>query len=755
MIAPALALLLSSQDVNHNDCLWSPARATCLERKAAHDRGDFDQVEELIGREVEEVLGAMDGVTAPLSGLYLALCLPLEAGFNICDRRPERACARSYLDRYREVGCLEGPLQRPRYHTMLAREARRGWDDAAALEHLRRGEAEAWLEVWRRWQEPVRDRLLRTIADSMATRAEIAAHLRHPEVLAELVGWIELIFVGMEDADRLSIVADIRNQLGWALLLAHEAGLDAPEPRRMLRAALRTFEIERRDTAKAGNVRINLALAELQRDDPGAAQEWIAKLSADRLSREERIWLKIVQIRSALAERRFDRVAEQQRELDSLAGAGDVPLAAWLASATRGRVEEALGRPESARIAYVAAEADLERNALNHAGAHRALLADRRYFSLSEATQRLVFLDIEAGDDEHALDVVRRARTRALRMVARESCDDATRVEERDPGPSELRLFYFPLSGRRGGATTQWAGFVVTAQSVRAEVVTLSRFAGDLHRSDDELLRALSDELLEPFREEIDAARRIEILPTGAVHGVPFHALPWNGGILLDHASIIYGLDLATCGDDAGTPQNGALVLRGDDPAEERDMDAIRREVEAVHRALEVSGRPLTVLQPRDPRDLDLPFMGAVSLLHVAAHGTRIDAPELLRSDDRILFQGLSLTREAVLEARRAPAFVFLTSCLSSAAEAESLGGGVSLAQAFLLRGSRFVIAATDQPSGAVVNDVASAFYDHLGDGEIGDIPDAWRAAYLEVHEARRREPSAQTTLRMLRLHGR
>ncbi|MEZ4447863.1 MAG: CHAT domain-containing protein [Nannocystaceae bacterium] len=742
----SLSLALSAINPNYVDCYKSPAMEICLERKKAYERGEFDRVEAFIADEVAIVQRALTGLPVE-PGSLRPLCLPIEVGANICERRPERACAQRYLHQYVEVGCLDDPLQRPRYYNNRAREARRHLDDPAALELLRRGEWEAWFAVVQHLSEPShRDQLLRSIADSMATRAEIAANFRRPDVLAEIVGWIDFSLAGMEDADKLSMVADIRNQLGWSLLLAREADVDAPDPTPMLVDALATYRGPRPDPAKADNIRINLGLAALQRGAAAEASDWVRTVDPEGLSGEELLWLRVVQIRSALAEERYHDVPLLLGEMDEIASSNSSLRERWIASATRGLAKEGLGNAEDALAAYEMAESALESYA-DAFGAPTAEFADRCNLSLGWPTRRQITLLIDAGASERALSVVRDARTRALRIAARESCREATAVSPRALAPGELRLYYYPLSSQKRGTPSIWAGFAVTADGVRAQRL-------ELELSDQKINQDTrhATALLEPFRAELEAARRIEVLPAGALHDVPFHALPWDGGILIGHAPVLYGLDLATCGDGTAASDD-VLILDGRLPAAPDREDGIEDEIATVAAELKVAGRSGRVLQPATDEDVTPVLSGAYSFVHIAAHGTRNEAPELLTSDNRILFERFTLTRDRILEASHAPDFVFLTACLSSSADAESLGGGLSIAQAFLLRGSRYVIGAVDKPSGFVTEELAAAFYRHLGRGGVEDVPEAWRAAYLEVWDPK--QSGKEPTLRTMRLLSR
>lgn len=743
------ALLLAAADPMA-DCAGTPAEATCRERMKAHDAGDFDLMEDLIAQEVE-ILGKARASThhTTVVGSLRTLCHPLEAGFNVCnERQPGRGCAEKYLLAYTTEGCLEDPAQRPRHQNMLAMYWHRRMDDGKALEHLQRAESWAWALWLAHWDEPVGTRALVGVVVSTSLRAEIAASLRNADALQGSVAAIEQLRGRLAAPEFASVVADTINGLAWSLLLAHEAEVTVEDPTPLLAAALRVFTHRRPDRAKADNVRINLALAALHRDDFPAVQRWGDEIAVDSLEDEGRMWLRIVQIRAALAQGAVRSTAQWQTELDAIAARHQVPMAPWFAAWARGLRMERLGRADAAIMAYEAAEAALEAFAHTRRGAQLPTLADRLFLSFADPTRRLVRLLVAAGDVEQAVRVVRNARSRALRVAARDTCAEAALLRDGRPGAEVLRLIYFRVSPRDHATDmTQWAAIAVTRHSTRIELIELGPIPTDLHGASEMALQRWSDALLEPFADEITAAAEIEILATDVLHAVPFPALPWDGAILLDHAPVYAGLDLANCGEEMDTLTGPILVVSGDDP---RLID----EANAVVAVLRTHARSAELLLPRTPDALKPLLNGPYSMAHLAAHGTRPGDSEMFASDDRLLFtEKLMLTRQTILAATRAPALVLLTACQASFTDRETLAGGVGLADAFLLRGSRFVIGPVHEINGTVAQAFATRFYKELADGELADVPSAWRAAYLSTRAVI--APSLEPDLRMLRLHTR
>jgi hypothetical protein len=744
-----LALLLVAVDP-YPECADSPAATLCRERKRAHDKDDMHGMHELVEREVAAVRAVVDSTErlGPIKiGALQPLCLPLEAGFNLCNEwHPEDECADDYLARYAAEGCLADYAQRPRYHNMHAMYWHRRMDYPATIEHLQHAESAAWALWLTQWNEKARTNALLSVVISMSLRAQIAANLRNTEALRAELAALELIRAHLvQQPDLTTAVAGTTNALAWSLLMAREAELTTEDPTPLLTAALVGFVQTRPDRRRADDVRINLALAALHRDDLAATRRWAAEVETTELGDEGRMWLRLVQIRTEMRSGDPEATADWQAELDAVATRGRVAMAPWFAEWARGLRMEAAGRPGAAIAAFEGAEAALE--SLAHSGAGSGALADRLYLSFSDATRRLVRILVEADQLDRAVWVVRHARSRALRATASDGCAEAQFVRDDRPDPTELRLIYFRVSARAdAAATTRWVGLAVGHDDVHAASMTLPPVPIDLH-AHGEALAEWSDALLGPFDQQIADATAIEILATDALHAVPFHALPWDGEELIDHAPVLYGLDLSTCGDDEAGPPGPALVVSSDDPR-------LVNEAGVVTRALQNSGRLTEVLLPRDQEALDSVLAGPHTTLHVAAHGARPEGRGMFAFDDRLLLPGtLTLSRQSILASAHTPALVFLSACQASFADGETLGGGISLAHAFLLRGSRFVVGPVDDIDGEVARRLAVRFYEELGGGDLTDVATAWRAAYQWTRATIRQGDLKH--LRMLRLHAR
>lgn len=755
-------LWIASVPSERGDCERLGWRELEHARKSAYDAGKLARVLELanceailLGRLAAQPRGIEDA-DAP------SPCDPLEVAFNICsERMPERHCAESSLAQFAAMGCRYDPTYAPTYYRSEAQFRIRRMDYRGALESLNRSIAvsEARFDV-DDLDEPIE--VSYDLLGAEAQRVELAAKLRSPDVfrtsLDEMEAqWHFIMRADCKTADdgapdlsslRYPVMAaDALNLAAWGVLLAREAEMpaavaEADRAIDMLLTALAIYtDGARPNPAKADNVRINLALAALQAGELHRAHAWLTSIDESRLLREELLWLRIVQVRAALAYGPGVRIDAWQREIESLATT--VPGGAWHAAWTRGIVSEGQGRWSEAISAYFAAEAELEASGGDEPDVW-PLDYGRQMFG--ESSRRLVTLLLASGDVYTASQVARASRNRAGRSVALDPCRGVDGYRGDAPPPGELRLLYFRgvrLAGETGDAP--WFGFAITHNDVHAEVLSIPPPLPAMHRLPDDALEAWSTALLDPFRLEIERSSAIVVLASESLHEVPVHDLPWDDGILLAVAPVSYGLDLDVCTPAPHAVRPRALLISGNDPT-------FQREIDAVTKALQGQAFVLEHLQAGSAAELSAIDGPPHTVAHIIAHGDAESEP--FAAGDSLRFSSTSTWRRAeILASSFAPNVVYLSACKASLADAETFGGGVSLAHTFLLRGTRFVIGPVGDLDGEATSAFASRFYPALAAIGIDGTPDAWRAAYLATRDAFR--PGLLPYLRMLRLYSR
>lgn len=536
--------------------------------------------------------------------------------------------------------------------------------------------------------------------------------------------------------------AQVPANQAWAMLLAREAGERLGDPTPLLETALATYETCGRFTPeKRMNLLIDLAFAHLQEGRLTRAKDLLAQargLEPDpplplllwRLDLEARISLR--EGRPAEALRLFDEI----EELASAAGSSDDGLRAALGKAQahadlgeRNAALEVLREAEAlldelsrqvplqeGRETFMATRhavvnlhvellLDQGRNAealhlarharsrllrqLERSQSLANLSPDRRARwerSLADYRRKRAALEERAKNEwrlpadrlprekaarEAEADAMKKALDRAYQVLPRERSD----VGPSPPRPGELILAYHPLSDG-------WAGFAADGKTVRVHRFELPP---DLARPD-----RLSASLLLPFRASIERAKRIRILPGGPLQGVDFHALPLEGDVLLAKAPVVYGLDLPASPAPSGVLERRALLVA--DPRD--DLRGALDESRKVLATLQSGPRPWTAEELTSAEASAEAVRGrlaAADLLHYAGHGSFSgfggwDSSLLLAEETR-------LTLGDLLALDRVPAWVVLSACdtgrSSTAVPVESLG----LAHAFLIAGSRAVIA--------------------------------------------------------------
>ena len=273
----------------------------------------------------------------------------------------------------------------------------------------------------------------------------------------------------------------------------------------------------------------------------------------------------------------------------------------------------------------------------------------------------------------------------------------------------------------------------------------------------------LSADLIEPLRPDLPAGvRRLVIVPDGALHSLPFEALPVRDGAakksLIEDFAVSYAPSatvLSALGAvNAGAPEKREDLIAFADPSHdepgraaaragrsggELDLAALapipgaRREVEAIARYASRGSRVYEGADASESR-LKAEALGRYRILHFATHGLlSVENPgqsALLLAgstdgaEDGILYareiSGLQIDSEMVV----------LSGCETARGRILSGEGVQGLARAFFLAGTRSVVATLwrvrDQPA----QELVTAFYRRLAEGQSKD--EALRGAKLE-----------------------
>jgi cellulose synthase operon protein C len=545
-------------------------------------------------------------------------------------------------------------------------------------------------------------------------------------------------------ADSCQTAQLLANQ-AWATLLAREAGERLGAPTQLLEKALETYQACPDFTpGKRVNILINLALSHLQEGDLPRAKAVLAEAREiePEPSLAHTLWWLDLEARIALREQKPADALRLFERLEELAQGASSPNGALRAVFGQARSQKSLGNESAALETLRKAEVLLDEQSLQvpiHEGRETFMATRQTIVSLH------VEILLDQGRSAEALDVARHSRSRMLRQLERSDRlanlspdrrarwerllsnyqerraaleeraqadrrlpagqlrrEQATRQAEMEslkelldraflvlddaaepqgetlppPRAGELLLTWCPLS-------QGWVGFAADGHTI-----TTYRFglpSGALRRPGE-----LSRRLLLPFRAEIEKAKRIRILPAGPLQGVDFHALPFEGDVLLARHPIVYGLDLPVPSGPAHPAGRHALLVA--DPRD--DLAGARSEAYTVRKVLEAGSRPWTTEELRSAKasaEVVRRRLAAADLLHYTGHSTYSGFGGW---DSSLLLAGATrLTLGDLLALDRVPAWVVLSGCDTGRTSIETPVESLGLAHAFLLAGSQAVIA--------------------------------------------------------------
>ena len=289
------------------------------------------------------------------------------------------------------------------------------------------------------------------------------------------------------------------------------------------------------------------------------------------------------------------------------------------------------------------------------------------------------------------------------------------------PASGELLLLYSRRSPLSGNRTAQaWDAFAATTAGVRHVVLLSPDLSATKHETHPWLL---------PFAREIAAATRIRVLPTNnlteEIHAFAFHNRP-----LLMHAPVVYSLDIKPAAAAEGRP----LIVA--DPT--GDLPLAQLEGRGVADSLSaLSPTRLEGAAAERSRVLDL--LSHTNWFHYAGHSVFAGVEGL--DSGLPLAQGQRLSAADVLGLPASPALVVLSSCEAGRSAGDSNMAGLGLAQAFVLAGSRAVVAPTRPVQDLASRQLMQLMYQHLRSGLPAEK--ALQAAQLDPKLPHQRDWSA------------
>lgn len=543
-----------------------------------------------------------------------------------------------------------------------------------------------------------------------------------------------------------------QNALGnvaWAQLMLAQAGLDHDPPRPLMREQLALLEpgAECPDPADEAWVRINLALAALMDAEPEEAWAWLKQGQLRPVPSWLRGWFSEIRAQVGLQTGRMELIPPLVRTERSDAELG----LRWAAALRTARTFERFGLVDAALGAYLDAERilDQEGSTLGVDAGRELFLAGRQ-----ASVQGLVTLLVEQGRRAEALCRARLAHGRELRSIDQTARIAGLSPHDRQRRRALLEQFVTLRNQLEDERRDDWA-LSAPKRERRVERRRLRMRQADALL--DEAVRLLGTEptvhdcaaltppapaelLLLPFdgpgetwlfladsegvaverapfgaladavarqASRVTRAERLRVLPSA--HS-SIHALPFEQGVLLDVAPVVYSLDLpARLPPPDARAEPVAVVVA--DPSE--NLTEARAEAATVAQRLSAQGWTVVHFEGYTATRAQVTAaMASAELFHYAGHG--IHRGPSGWDGALLLGDGDTLGVTDILALPRAPAQVVLCGCETASVSARTRAGGVNLSRAFVLAGARWVIAAEGVVDDTLAREVGQALYAEL-----------------------------------------
>ena len=277
-------------------------------------------------------------------------------------------------------------------------------------------------------------------------------------------------------------------------------------------------------------------------------------------------------------------------------------------------------------------------------------------------------------------------------------------------------------------------GFKLPAGGLEDEIRAFREAIGRRDPHTAALGRALSNRLIAPLRGELNVAK-LTISPHGALHYLPFAALPEGEGYLIDR----YSLRLIPSASTllylrTGRPEKpGKLLALGNPDLGDRALDLPNAQLEAV--ALAAMFADSRALVRGEASKSAIKELGnGFSILHFATHG-RFDADAPL-SSGLYLAKGREsdgiLTVSDLYSVRWDVDLVTLSACETGLGKVASGDDVIGLTRGFLYAGARSIVASLWEVDDAATARLMESFYRNL-DGH--EKREALRLAQIETRQ--------------------
>jgi CHAT domain-containing protein len=240
--------------------------------------------------------------------------------------------------------------------------------------------------------------------------------------------------------------------------------------------------------------------------------------------------------------------------------------------------------------------------------------------------------------------------------------------------------------------------------------------------------------LLDPFADAIRAAQHVVVIPTDALHVVPFHALPFGDGLLVDAAATSYAPSVSVARLLGRGPIERGMLLAVGDPANMRDgNDPLRPLPGAAVEAKRIAAALNSDLPPLLGADATARAVREViqtaRYVHLGTHGLLSSQSPWLSTIALANGESLDLATLGALELQAE--LVTLSACNTARGSVGKSDEVLGFARALVAAGARRVLVSLWPVSDVATCELMTVFYRELANGAAA--PHALRTAQQAV----------------------
>ena len=289
-------------------------------------------------------------------------------------------------------------------------------------------------------------------------------------------------------------------------------------------------------------------------------------------------------------------------------------------------------------------------------------------------------------------------------------------------------------------AEPRWVRIEISAARLTDYITRFNREVTryDVEHSETETWSGLAEFLIAPLMEYLKGASLVYLVPHGALHGLPLHALTVSGKRLFEQFAIVYAPSVAVA---VRVAHHSAVLAGGlsDDHTQAvvvgdpmGDLPYAAEEARSVAQSFGV--RPL--LREEATKERVMPELAGRTAGHLATHASFIPTDPF--SSGITLANRELLTAREVLAGALGTRLIVLSACQTGVEQVRRGDELMGLSRAFLYAGIPALIVSLWSVNDESTSDLMVRFYRHLREaaaGDAGGTAQALQAAMLETRK--------------------